>query len=86
MRPACEAVEAPTRVPGYKAKSDPRAIESRIGMLGSLPLSYEATTFEVSGCNAITLTLYLANTLLMRIDLSLIRPPTGSSGDAGSSG
>jgi hypothetical protein len=64
----------PPRVLGFKAQFDQRALESRIGMLATHPLSYSATIFEVGRCDAITLTIYLANKLLMRIDLGLVKP------------
>lgn len=68
----------PPRILGYKTQFDQRALESRIGMLGTHPLTYSVTTFEVGRCDAITLTIHLANKLLMRIDLSLVKPASES--------
>lgn len=76
-----EIIETPPRVLGYKAQFDQRALESRIGMLGMHPLSYSATTFAVGRCDVITLTVYLVNKLLMRIDLGLVKPSVESSPD-----
>lgn len=74
---AYEIVESPPRMLGYKVRFDQRAIEARRGLLGLHPLSYSATTFQVGQCDAITLAVYVANKLLMRIDLGLVKPSAG---------
>lgn len=81
---AYELLETPLRLLSYKVQFDQRALESRVGMLGMHPLNYAATTFEAGRCDAITLTIYLASKLLMRIDLGLVKPSAGPSPEMGS--
>lgn len=63
---------------GQKVQFDQRAIETNRRYLGVSPLSYSATTFNIGRYDAISLTVYLANTFLMRIDMGLIKPTTHS--------
>jgi hypothetical protein len=78
-RKSYAVADTPLHVLGYKAQFDQRSIESRMGMLSTHPLGYSVTMFEVGQYDAITLSVYLANKQLMRIDLGLAKPSVESS-------